>query len=409
MSFVNRIDATLRDGPQLDASGRLRISSPTSLFDFSGEYNDGSTFRWSNYTVTGATITHLPNISGVRLSTTTTTGSIAIRQSRAYIRYQPGRSQMIQLTFVMGDIKAGVIQRIGYFDPDNGIFLEQNGTERRFVRRTKTSGSVVDNAVAQSAWNLDKLDGTGPSGVTLDMTKNQLMVIDLQWLGSGRVRVGFNIGGRIIYAHEFLNANVLTVPYMTTASLPVRYELIVFGSPATPTDMDVICCSVFNEDSFGQEHALRFTANTGATLVNITGRRPILSLRPNINFVGIKNTVRAFIKHVNVLTTTNNVLVEVVYNGSLTGAVFADVNTNESTLQVDTTATAISGGVIIASKFVSTVEGSGELDSVFNNNDSPYALLNDTLSGTQRPISIVATPLTSPANVGVAVNWAEIR
>ena len=170
-------------------------------------------------------ITHSPNDSGVILSGTTASGSTSIRQTFEYYRYQPGRSQQVLMTGVMGAKKTNVRQRIGLFDANNGLFFEQDGTNLKVVRRTKTSGVVVDNAVFQSAWNIDHLDGAGKSGILLDMSKAQIFVIDFEWLGVGRVRFGFNINGITYYCHQIFNANNLTTVYMQTANLPLRYEL----------------------------------------------------------------------------------------------------------------------------------------------------------------------------------------
>jgi hypothetical protein len=135
---------------------------------------------------------------------------------------------------------------IGYFDSLNGLFFRQTGTALSVVRRTSTSGSVVDNVVEQANWNLDKLDGTGASGFTLDDTKAQILFIDFQYLGMGRVRMGFDINGIIVYCHEFLNANVLDVPYMQSGTLPIGILLTTTGTSVTKTSY-FKCAAVHSE------------------------------------------------------------------------------------------------------------------------------------------------------------------
>jgi len=134
----------------------------------------------------------------------TTNAHYSILQSRQYARYIPGKSHLVLIT---------------------GIFASGSGATANIVRRTSTSGSPVETVVPQASWNIDKMDGTGVSGITMDFTKTQILVISAQWLGVGRVIVGFNIGGIIRPVHQFLNANNLTVPYTQTFNLPVRMEI----------------------------------------------------------------------------------------------------------------------------------------------------------------------------------------
>jgi hypothetical protein len=125
---------------------------------------------------------------------------------------------LILNTFVFNEAKTGLRQRVGYFGANNGIFLEQDGTTVNLVKRSYISGSVVDTKVAQASWNGDKLNGTGDSGLTLDLTKSQIFWIDVEWLGVGSVRCGFIINGEYYVAHTFHHANVLDSVYMTTAT-----------------------------------------------------------------------------------------------------------------------------------------------------------------------------------------------
>ncbi len=197
----------LGDSPSIDAFMRFRVSNPVGLFDSQMQYDESLIFWESQYTGTMAAVTHLPNESSVRL--TAGAGDRVTRQTRAYHRYQPGKSQMILMTFVLAPVRQYVEQRIGYFDGDNGIYLEILDTdgEPYITRRTFTSGAAVDNRVARADWNVDRLDGTGDSGISIDWTQSQILIIDLEWLGTGRVRVGFVVNGLIFYAHAFMNAN----------------------------------------------------------------------------------------------------------------------------------------------------------------------------------------------------------
>ena len=222
-------------GTNTDAFGRLRTSGPYTLFDAQNRYVKNDLFDES--TATGGTVTYDANASTVSLNVTTTSGSSVVRQSYRSFSYQPGKGLLTLNTFVMDTAKANVRTRVGYFNEQNGVFLERDGTTVNIVRRTYTSGAAVDTVVPQSSWNGDKLDGTGASGLTLDLTKAQILWEDFEWLGVGSVRVGFVIDGGYIVCHTFQNANNLDSVYMTTAMLPVRYEITNTGAAASSSTL----------------------------------------------------------------------------------------------------------------------------------------------------------------------------
>jgi len=89
---------------------------------------------------------------------------------------------------------------------------------------------TIDSRVPQSAWNIDKFDGTGPTGSTLDLTKDQMFYIDYSWYGAGAIRYGMRAtDGRIQYAHKTLNNNQNYLAWMRSGNLPARYETNTFA------------------------------------------------------------------------------------------------------------------------------------------------------------------------------------
>jgi hypothetical protein len=400
------VSTTPLDNGQLDAFSRLRQSAPTTIFDNQFEYGLGP-LLWESVLTAGGTAVQNANTASITM-TVTTNGDQVIRQSHRYFRYQPGKSQLVVLTAVMGAIKASTRQRIGYFDAKNGLFFEQDGTNLRVVQRSFTSGVASDTAVNQSAWNMDKLNGSGPSGITLDSSKANIYLIDLQWLGVGRVRMGVDIGGQIIYCHQFQNSNALASVYMTTANLPVRYELTMTGA-TTATVMSQICQSVISEGGFESDRGLSFTANNGAASITVTTRRPILSIRPKATFGGITNRGLIIPTSAEVEVGSGDALIEVVYNGTLTGAVFASVDANSLT-ESDTTASAISGGTVVLSFYVSG--GGATARNAVTNPLGPLAgkLLTITLDAagtTPDRFSIVVTSFTGSITASGAFGWSE--
>ena len=173
----------------IDAFARARMSQPTNLFDYASQYDVGALF-WDTTVVGAGAITHLPNESSVRLSTGSgTLGDSCARQTFEYFRYQPGKSQLAVMTGVLGAPKAGVRQRLGHFDTRNGVFFEQTLAGLSVAVRTSTSGAPVDAPIPRAMWQ-DKLDGTGPSGMNLNTSMENIYWFDLEWLGPGRCASG---------------------------------------------------------------------------------------------------------------------------------------------------------------------------------------------------------------------------
>ena len=216
---------TAFEGPISDAFGRLRTSTPQTIFD-SKQINDNAPLSWDDAEVSGGGTGSTYNAN--QASTTITVGAeagVRTRQTKMRFNYQPGKSQMICVTGILGVGASGITQRIGYGDDDNGLFFETIDGIFQVNRRTKTSGSAVNNRTIQSNFNIDTMDGTGPSRITIDLSKTQIFWIDFEWLSVGRVRFGFVIEGKLIYFHEFNHANDLIVAYMSTPNLPLRYEI----------------------------------------------------------------------------------------------------------------------------------------------------------------------------------------
>jgi len=88
-----------------------------------------------------------------------------------------------------------------------------------------TVTSTVDTRIPSNQWNIDKLDGTGPSGYKIDLTKMQMWYLDYSWYGAGFVRWGVRAtDGNILFCHKLANNNLNTVAYMRSGNLPGRYE-----------------------------------------------------------------------------------------------------------------------------------------------------------------------------------------
>jgi hypothetical protein len=325
-----------------DAFGRLRVSEPFTLFDSQNRYAVDDQFS-SSTTGAGSSVTFTTNESSVNMNVGTVSGGKTVRQTFRRMPYQPGKSMLILTTFCMNVAKANLRQRVGYFDENNGIYLEQNGTsEPSFVVRTNTSGSPVNtNSASQSNWNGDKLDGTGPSGYDLNLETVQIFWSDIEWLGVGNVRCGFVINGEFIICHTFQCANQTgkTKVYMETAILPVRYEIENTDTTADASTLKQICSTVISEGGYQQTVQDTIARRTAILGTISTTFLPLVSIRLKSTAAGAV----VLLNRVNVLPTTNQSYeICIMKNSTLTGASWASLSTN---MEYDVTATAMTTSV----------------------------------------------------------------
>lgn len=389
----------LADGPQLDAFGRLRTASPNVVFNAYFTVSDQA-FLFSEKTVGGGSITRNTTAGRMEYSVGTASGDRAVRQTKQYFFYLSGLSAQILSTFLMGDLTANCNQRIGLYDDSNGLFLEARGTTVGVVLRSSTSGTVSDTFVPQSSWNLDKMDGTGESGITVDWTNQQILSIDMQWLGAGRVRYGLVIDGKTYHVHEILNANEHDIfPYMNNPTLPIRYEVVNTGTTATPTTLLHVCSSYIREAAESQDAETRFsTENTGTNSKNVSQNNPttLIGIRYKAGFE--RSNIE--IKNVSVLAASNDdLLIEIVLNPTVVGEDF--IAGNSDILDIDTASTTNTGGIVISSFYLKTGE-SFNLPS-----GKSFSGMFSDIDGVSDRLYVRCQALQSSASVFASINLLE--
>ena len=343
----------LGKGFTLDLFGRLKVSHPYTLFDSNHRYSQDGDF--SDIVVgTGSTVGMITAQSTATLSIGTTAGCSLIRESKRVFSYQPGKALQTFQTFVLNPAKPNLVQRVGYASSENGIMLELDGSQVNIIKRTSITGVTTSVVVPQSDWNQDPLDGTGVSGIDLDFTKAQLMFTEYEWLGVGCVRVGFvNENGVFHIAHIFNHANTLDTTYITTASLPVRYEIFNTGITTSSSTMKQICVSVQSNGGYEHKKAFDVVRNTTAVTVSITSFVPLLSIRLT---PGREDAI-IIPSEYNVLPDSNTAStfeVALIKNATLTGASFISTSTSSPNAQVDFSATALIGGTIVKNDYLTS-------------------------------------------------------
>lgn len=404
---------SIQDGSNLDAFSRLRISSPETLFSSLADYSYNRTVYETGGTGAGSSGTYDSTLRMTLLQVGAGTGTSFI-QSFEYVPYQPGKSQLIFITGLLGSGVANVTKDVGYFDAANGIIYRQNGVlGLQIIRRTSTSGVPVDNAVNQTNWNIDSLDGTGGSGITLDPTKVFILVIDLQFLAMGRVRVGFDIGGQIIYAHEFLNSNVLIVPYMQMANLPLQGLITANSGFGGASTMYYKCTSVNSEGGYTKGLGYPNSTPEGTATAGNGSRVHILSIRPKTTYLGLVNRIKFVLESLNMCVTGNSpVFWELVVGAAFSGApTWADVNTIYSGFEYATGGTFqdLNNGIVVASGYCAASNTGGQQISSQVATIYPITLNRAGATRALGTMSLLITGVTATSATRASFNFSEVR
>jgi len=401
LSFANSYNSTA-----FDAFGRMRTSSPLTLFDSSHRYADNG--LWSTASGVSGSGSFNQNQGLVDLTVTNASGSFVTRETTKVFAYQPGKSLLTLNTFVMSPAKTGLRQRVGYFGADNGMYLELDGSTLNFVERSLVNGSpATEIRVSKANWNGDKLDGTGASGFTLDITKAQILWMDIEWLGLGSVRMGFVINGQFILCHTFHHANIITSTYITTASLPLRYEIANTAATSGSSTLKQICSSVISEGGYelrGLQQAVSTPINAARTLGTIGVKYPVISIR-------LKSARLDAIVILTALSimgdTAGKFNWSVVVSGVTTGGTWQSAGAS-SAVEYKLDGVSFSGGRTLASGyFTATSTVSTNLD-ILKEALFKFQLERNGLTGEAFELTLVLASDSSNDRVFASMDWEEV-
>ena len=398
---ANSYLSSLASDARQDAFGRYRVSNTQSLIDLK-QLNDGLDLFFDSETIgTGATA-YQSGEASTRQSVSAN-NDVAIRQTKQRFNYQTGKSQLIECTFANMQAETDVTKRLGYFssnqitpfDSDkDGLWLETSGGTAKVVQ----SKSGTATAIEQVNWNIDKLDGTGESGITIDLSKSQILVIDFQWLGVGRVRFGFSINGALYYAHEFRNANNLLAVYISSPTQPIRYEIRSTGGAAY---LDQICSTVQSEGGQtplgvirGVSSAIDMQCSILLASYAIYGIRLKAGYYADINLLDIT----AFNEN------NDNFIYRILLNPTVTGTfTYADLANSGVQIAVSdlSTPATVTGGVEIGSGVVLA-------DSTASANLQTALKIGTSIAGVKDEIVLSIQPITAGADIFATMSWREL-
>jgi len=382
-----------------DSFNRLKVAPPHLLFDSSFQYSLQSKVFIQDALI-GATITHDSVRAAARLSCSATPNSRARFRSRNYFPYSPAFTNTVTASFNMQGSVTGITKRIGMYDENNGYMLEAHNGIVRVGIRSSIAGST--NYVNQSDWSVDKMDGSGISGISLDISKQQILVIQYQWLGSGQVTFSFSINGQTYPFHKFNHANILSGLYSKTGTLPVQAEIL--NTSGVASYMEFTCCSVVSNGATAQ-HGHLHSISSGVTPKNMptTGvSYPIISLRKQSGFTDIP----VQILDMNAFSTSqDDFIIQIIHKPTLTGAVWTNVP--NSYCQKDVSATVATGGDIVAEFYMKgNLQASEKLDQLAKFWD---LTLGNDFAGNSEIMTMSAIPLTTNASMYGVISYKEFE
>jgi hypothetical protein len=270
MSYLFDDSIKFEPTAQLTAFNRLRIADSRLLGEYRYMYGSGTTTEIVD-SISGSGVLVKDQPRNCYLAQVgTDSGAKAVRQTRQYHPYISGTSNVGMVSFVMDTAQTGLTQAVGMFDDSNGfIFRVRDSVAELVIRKSGVDVEVIP----QSQWNGDTLLGNSTvqnkSGVLADWTKAQILVIDYQWLGVGKVRFGFCHNDDIITVHSCYHANIATEVYTNQPSLPCRWEIKNTTSVTSASELMVICAAVYCEGS-DSETGFSRSISTETTPINVT-------------------------------------------------------------------------------------------------------------------------------------------
>ena len=408
--YGNLVGPANPSGMSIDAFGRARTSTPFTVFDSFNRFQDNGKYSTANSA--GGTFAFNANTSTVDSDLTTTSGAYVYRETTRVFAYQPGKSLQILTTFIMNPAKANLRQRVGYFGTDNGFYLERyDASGIRFVKRSKVSGVVVNTSIEKANWNIDKMDGTGPSGLTLNLDYPQIMFVDIEWLGAGTARLGFVINGAFIHCHSFHHSNLSDAPsgaYMQTACLALRSEIENTGTTVSTSTFKKICETVISEGGYELRGRMRTAGmdtptSNNYTLTSLNTYYPVCSIRLK------SDRLDAIVipKHIALVgTTASDYRYKIVTGATITGGTWVSAG-SDSSVEFNINATSMSGGSELQSSYLIST-GSQSLTATLENGSFKFQLERNSFTSTPSNFTIAVASKANGDKVLAGMDWEEV-
>lgn len=398
------------DSAVLDAFGRLRECSLEAILESDFRYGLDA-FKWTSSPNGAASATFSAADNGLILSTGGTANSdylyfSSVRRSKI----SPSLGSLVLISFVIGTQPADCLTKVGFGTDTTGIFFSVDGASVSFIMHSSVTGSAVDTNYDQSVWNIDSLDGTGPSGITLDLTKAQTFFIDLVNNGDGRVRLGFIINGRPVVAHEIAGANASDQLLLGSGFVGLRVYVGNSSAPSAASHSILLLgAALMSETASSAAPRRLFSAQRTSTYSALSGStKPIISVRSKSNGPNsVANAGLILPKAVTLYSTSNDAWFQLAIAASLTGASWSAINASYSLADYDVSATEVTAGYIpIESGYIRA----GVARRILVDPEGRYrdmAIRVASYSGARNIFSVLARGLGATCTLYAAIEWDE--
>lgn len=386
----------------------LRVAQLYVLGEFNSRYTLES-YHWDTLTASNGNVVHNSLKAALDVTASANSGSSATLRTNTYFKYQCGFSQLCGMTLIHSNTgSTNQVREWGYYDDKNGYFFKLNGTSVSIVRRSNVSGTPVDTEYAQSTWNVDPMNGTGKSGMTLDVSKGNGYEIEAQCFGVGLIR--FFIAGVLV--HQLRFSNILNDPAMQTISLPVQVK--VYNTDASSAGgIALLTCRVVAE-GLTKDPFSRVYSYTNPTDISVgLTERPIMSIRPKVTFGGIDNRSWLLPLFAQVNTQGYKISYKFILNANLSGSSWTSVGP-ESTAEYDISATSYTGGEVIYSHFIPDDDGTDDSDlteyfAVYGRKLRNAGFLGSGSNASDTITIVAVNEAVGTTLVRSSLSWKEVR
>jgi hypothetical protein len=386
---ITSVNNKLSVNVPITAQGLLSTSSDVPLVQLDFSYLLNSETSQSNNVASG-TVTLSNNFAVI--SSGAALNSVGSLNSKRFVKYRMGQGIIMSAFTIFSPGITGNTQLIGMGNSNDGIFYGYNGSNFGVMRRYNS----IDTWILQNNWNIDKFDGTGPSGMNVNYQLGNNYIIQEQWpFGVVNFYIQEEKTGSRYLAHKL---SVINNSLTTLTQTPV-YPLIVSSSNSSSSSnvriqLAGITASVEGiprilGPRFGDDNTKSLNTNTYINILTIKNKT-IFNSKPNYISLSLKNLAGG---------TDNRQAVVTLFRNAIVGGtkIFNDVDTTRSIAQTDFSGTTVTGGT--------------QLHTFCLGNSTGLSQKFDDFEITLEPgdsITVCARiPTSSSTNVSVSLAWAE--
>lgn len=400
---------TVDDDTVQHTSKNRRKVSTIEIIDYASFQHSKQDDVWDEVTTGTASATHDEDLGMVKLEVGSSAGDQVIRQTHRVIQYIPGRQNEVSMAVIFGQPTTGVRRRFGLFDDGNGAYFEDGGDGTYYVATRRTSeSSVLEDRVARADWNVDRLDGTGPSGITADPEAIQYMVIEYEWSGHGQVEFKFVINNNAYPVHQFDHGNLVPRTWASTPFLPVRVELTnVSGTAGTHTFYQGV-------HTASSEGYLNFLGRVSSIANALTGVnlgttanvfKPLVAIRLRAGWLDAVVRPLSF----SGATLDNTALfVRAIENPTITGGTWV-VYDQDSPIEYNISATGFTGGEPLQTVYLTPNKGGEVVPFEESSITQLYRNTTTTIADTSSTFLIAAASVGTNKSGWGSLKWVTVR